>query len=134
MLMQLALETQAKQLRRAMIDQGIPSETVDLVCDSAEGLDRVSNTFELLKTPKLIESYLMKNFSYVCPKKITLHGGVTYQYVPVAKTLQTIVGDKSFQKHQKSVRLPAESLLEDVEDGLVFQRNEYFQANPDAKK
>lgn len=114
----------------------IPEETVIMIIKDSES-DTLNNTFERLKTPKLIEGYLTKNFSYVEPQTVNLLGGGTFQYVPITKTLDKILTDKSFKKHRKVFRLSDEShdpcgLLEDFDDGLLHKQSPFFLSNPDA--
>jgi hypothetical protein len=93
--------------------------------------DSVNDTFEKFKTPWRIKRYMEENFSLVMPKKLPLGKG-SFQYVPVVSLLQKITADKNFKKLREDTKKKREDLLEDVEDGHLFQSSYFFKANPEA--
>jgi hypothetical protein len=84
-----------------------------------------------------VESYLRQNFAYVQPTTVKLGSG-SFQYVSVRETLEKVRADKTFQTLRKPRNICEDDtdgfLLEDVEDGLNFKENKFFQKHPDAMR
>lgn len=138
MLVEHASKSKTEQFKMAMMDEGIPDITVATVMSSVSGGEElIRETFDLFSSSKRIEKYFEENFDYVKPKTVSLGNG-TFQYVPVRKLLQKIVADKTFQKHRKTLQETIDDddgedrLLQDVEDGLLYQNNNFFKTNRDA--
>lgn len=54
----------------------------------------------------------------------------SFQYIPVAETLEAITSDPDF-RHLSQAPAP-EGILYDIKDGAAWKENSYFKANPDA--
>lgn len=72
---------------------------------------------------------------YIAPREIKLPPNTagkisTFQYIPVAETLEAITSDPDFS-HLTQAPTP-EGLLYDMKDGSAWKGNPYFQENPDA--
>lgn len=136
-LMELSSRSNIEHFKMAMREKEIPEVTASAILDSAAiGDHHMRDTFELFANPKRIEKYFEKHFDYVKPQTVTLGKG-NFQYVPVRKLLKKIVADKTFQKHRKVLgpccpEVDEPGVLQDLEDGLLFQTSQIFAANRDA--
>jgi hypothetical protein len=136
-LVDTALCTKTSQLKLVLGEHNIPENTRDSILSSLRDFhDNISETFDLFKTAWRVESYLRDNFNYIPPTTVKLGSG-TFQYVSVKETLNKILQDKTFQR-SRNLRHRAVGggvdgfLLEDIEDGLLFKENKFFQKNQDA--
>lgn len=130
-LTKIAVAEKTKQFRIALHSNNVSPECqASILSDVSSSDDHVSATFQLFRTPFLIEKYMVKNFHLVLPTRHELGSG-DFQYVSVVKLLKKIVTDKSFQKI-RTVKRTSEDILEDVEDGFHFKNHEFFKTNPDA--
>jgi hypothetical protein len=134
-LVEIALHQQMEQFVSILYEHNIPGVSSILAClDSSNNV--VIQTFNLFKSPKLIESYLRDNFHYIPPTTVPLGKG-SFQFIPPSKILKKVLADKTFQKmRQGSNNISAEQpdgfLLEDICDGLAFKENKFFISNPTA--
>jgi hypothetical protein len=72
---------------------------------------------------------------YIAPSEIKLppnsQGKIsTFQYVPIAETVASIISDPGFMQ-QTQLATP-HGFLYDIKDGSAWKDNKYFQENPDA--
>lgn len=135
-LMELSSKSIVDHFKMAMREKEIPETTANAVILSASaGESRIQETFQLFSNPNRIEKYFEKNFDYVKPHTVSLGKG-SFQYIPVRKLLKKIVEDKTFCKHRKVLPPPSnpddDSVLQDLEDGLLFKTSQSFISNRDA--
>lgn len=82
-----------------------------------------------------INKHTQDSIHYIAPKEIKLPpdsmGHIsTFQYVPVADTLEAITSDPDFELLTQAPT--PEGILYDIKDGSAWKDNQYFQQNPDA--
>jgi hypothetical protein len=82
-----------------------------------------------------INKHTQKSTHYIEPREIKLPpddmGKIsTFQYIPVAETLEAIISDPDFKQLEQPVT--PEGLLYDIKDGSAWKNNSYFKKNPNA--
>jgi hypothetical protein len=134
-LVEIALHTQLSQFKQVLSDHEIPENVKELILSGLlEYPDHLSETFELFKTDWRTEKFFRDNFQYIPPTTVKLGHG-TFQYVSVIETVKKLSEDKTFQNMRKPCQSFAHGdgfLLEDIEDGLLFMENKFFQKHPNA--
>ena len=136
-LMDTALRTKTAQLKQVLSEHGVPEDTKDSIFSSmGQFHDHITETFQLFKTPWRVESYLQQHFDYIAPKTVKLGSG-SFQFVSVKETVNRIREDKTFRTSRKVQQSVEDSsgdgfILEDIEDGLHFKKNKFFQKHPNA--
>ena len=55
-----------------------------------------------------------------------------FHYVPIRETLKVMCEDKCVKSHTLRSPIEGKSALEDVQDGMVFKKNQFFRENPNA--
>jgi len=130
-LTQVAVAEKTEQFKKAMTSNNVTRECqASIILQVNSFQDHMADTFDLFRTPFLIEKYMEKNFHLVLPSRVILGSG-DFQYVSVVKLLKKIVDDKSFQEVRRSKKRN-EGILEDLEDGLHFKNHAFFKNNPEA--
>lgn len=137
-LVDTALRTKTSQLKQVLCEHNIQEDMRTSILSSMQDFhNHVGETFDLFKTPWRIESYLRENFHYIPPTTVKLGNG-SFQYVSIKETLKKIQEDKTFQHSRNTGNRAVREedidgfLLKDIEDGLLFKENKFFQKNPDA--
>jgi hypothetical protein len=137
-LVQTALKCKEETFRRILEENEVPENLKQSILTGVQNEDDlVCKIFDNFKTAKLTEGFLRDNFHYVPPTTIKLGSG-SFQYISIRETLKKIREDKTFQQMKK--RRPVHDLcedsegflLEDLDDGLLFKKNPFFQRHPEA--
>ncbi|KAK3930157.1 B-cell lymphoma/leukemia 11A [Frankliniella fusca] len=91
----------------------------------------------IFRSDHMRKKYYREQFDLIEPVEYTLTNGVQthkYHYVPVQKSLQTLLKDKSVQKLYNKKGESKENVLRDFEDGTVFKENEFYIECPNGIK
>lgn len=135
--METAVASKVNQFRKVLHEHDVPEDVRTSIMSGLQGEpDYVRETFEMFKTVKKTEKYLRDNFSYIPPTTVKLGSG-SFQYVSIVETLEKVQADQTFQKMKKQRRhTPGGDgdgfLIEDIEDGLLYKKSDFFLRNPEA--
>ena len=109
----------------------------------------VPDPFDGIETDALQSKYIKQNFNYVEPKQITL-GKIltrktkkgkmqiyekeeTFVYIPILESLKQMLSNKRISSLVlKKPKCCAEGVYHDVQDGCVYQNDDYFDKNENA--
>ena len=112
-------------------------------------LNTAPDPFEGIETNALHSKYIKENFNYVEPKQITL-GRVltrkakkgkmriceqdeTFVYIPILESLKQILSNKRISSLVlKKPNCCAEGAFHDVQDGCIYQNDDYFEEHENA--
>lgn len=123
------LRTELKKIKE--IEEAHINEIVNLVTDN---LSDVFSDNSMLRSNNQRRLYFIQNFYYVEPVEYMLgknknNRACTFHYVPIIKSILTLISNKSVVKQLENPLATINKRLSDFKDGTVYATNKFFKSS-----
>ena len=120
------------QIKRKMLDENIPENTVKKVCSNIlKDVDDIQSSISSFGKRDALDNYIERNMNYVSPVTYFLGpmDSDSMQYVPILETLRLLLMKNDVFAQVTNPHISLDGKIRDICDGQYFKTHPFWQSD-----